>query len=105
MKTNTKIISTIEHITLDAATFHNVAITPTLINFIYGNNGTGKSTIAREINADRGLAWQDGKSAVDYSVLIYNQEFVEANFRNYGNCNISISYSLFFYCNQLIQWK
>ena len=85
MKMNPKIISAIEHITLDAATFRNVAITPTLINFIYGNNGTGKSTIAREISADRGLAWQDGKSATDYSVLIYNQEFVDANFRNYGN--------------------
>lgn len=82
---NTKMTSAVEHIALDAATFHNVPLTPTLINFIYGNNGTGKSTIAREIGADRGLAWQDGKSASDYSVLIYNQEFVDANFRNYGN--------------------
>jgi wobble nucleotide-excising tRNase len=85
MRMNTKMTSAIEHIVLDAATFHNVSFTPTFINFIYGNNGTGKSTIAREIGADRGLVWQDGKSASDYSVLIYNQEFVDANFRNYGN--------------------
>lgn len=77
--------SAIEHIVLDAATFHNVSFTPTLINFIYGNNGAGKSTIARAISADNGLAWQAGKSAGDYSVLVYNQEFVDANFRNYGN--------------------
>lgn len=82
---NTKMTSAVEHIALDAATFHSVPFTPTLINFIYGNNGTGKSTIAREIGADNGLAWHDGKSAADYSVLIYNQEFVDANFRNYGN--------------------
>ena len=82
---NTKMTAAVEHITLDAATFQNAPLSPTLINFIYGNNGTGKSTIAREIGADRGLAWQGGKSAADYSVLIYNQEFVDANFRNYGN--------------------
>ncbi len=82
---NTKMTSVIERITIDAATFHGVSFSPTLINFIYGNNGTGKSTIAREINADSGLIWQAGKSAADYNILIYNQEFVDANFRNYGN--------------------
>lgn len=82
---NTKMISAIEEIDLYAATFHNVSITPTLINFIYGNNGTGKSTIAREIGANSGIYWQDGKSVTDYSVLIYNLEFVDANFRNYGS--------------------
>lgn len=82
---NTKMTSAIEKITLNAATFSGVPVEPTLINFFYGNNGTGKSTIAREIISDSGLAWQQGKSAADYSVLVYNQEFVEANFRGYGN--------------------
>lgn len=82
---NIKMTAAVEHIALEAATFNGVPFTPTLINFIYGNNGTGKSTIAREIRADSGLAWQDCKSAADYSVLVYNQDFVDANFRNYGN--------------------
>ncbi len=82
---NTKMTAAIEHISLNAATFHNVPLSPTLINFIYGNNGTGKSTIAREIGANRGLTWQNGKSAGDYSTLIYNQEFVDSNFHNYDN--------------------
>ena len=58
---------------------------PTYINFIYGNNGTGKSTIASEICADRGIVWQEGKSASDFSVLVYNQAFIDANFQGYGN--------------------
>jgi len=54
---NTKMPSAIEKITLNAATFHGVSVEPTLINFFYGNNGTGKSTIARAIHADEGLSW------------------------------------------------
>jgi wobble nucleotide-excising tRNase len=84
MKMNTKMTSVIERITLNAATFHNVSVNPTLINFFYGNNGTGKTTIADEILADNGFVWQDGTSAADYSVLVYNQTFVTANFQDYG---------------------
>jgi len=81
---NTKMPSAIEKLMLNAATFHGIPVEPTLINFFYGNNGTGKSTIARAVHGNEGLSWQAGKSADDYSVLVYNQEFVEANFRDYG---------------------
>jgi ATP-dependent 26S proteasome regulatory subunit len=46
---NTKITSAIEKLMLNAATFHGIPVEPTLINFFYGNNGTGKSTIARAV--------------------------------------------------------
>ena len=82
---NTKMTSAIEKITLNTATFSGVQAEPTLINFFYGNNGTGKSTIAREILSGSGLSWQQGKLATNYSVFVYNQEFVEANFKGYGN--------------------
>lgn len=81
---NTKVPAAIQSITLNSATFHGVSIEPTLINFFYGNNGTGKSTIARIIQANDGLYWQAGKSAADYSVLVFNEKFIEANFRDYG---------------------
>ena len=80
-----KMTSVIEKITLNAATFSSVEITPTLINFFYGNNGTGKSTIARSIKANEGLVWQPGKSQSNYTVLVYDQDFINANFQNYGN--------------------
>jgi wobble nucleotide-excising tRNase len=82
---NTKMTSAIEKITLNAATFSGATVEPTLINFFYGNNGTGKSTIAREIISGSGLTWQAGKSSADYKVLVYSQEFIDANFRGYGN--------------------
>lgn len=88
---NTKMPAAIEKITLNAATFSGITVEPTLINFFYGNNGTGKSTIAKVIDPkdaatgqSMDLTWKQGKSPDDYSVLVYNQEFVNANFRDYG---------------------
>lgn len=55
---------------------------PSIINFIYGNNGTGKTTITRIIeNPDNypksSLSWSDGRI---YSRLVYNKDFVKSNF-------------------------
>lgn len=67
-----------------AATFHGAVINPTFINFSYGNNGTGKSSIAKVINDDVGIEWTPGKSADDYEVLVYDQPFIDNTFANYG---------------------
>ncbi|MDL2248786.1 AAA family ATPase [Tyzzerella sp. OttesenSCG-928-J15] len=79
-----KMPAPIKKITLNAATFCDISIEPTLINFFYGNNGTGKSTISREIYSDSGIEWQQGKSADDYEVLVYNKDFIDVNFVDYG---------------------
>lgn len=42
---NPKMKSAIEKITLNDATFSNEVIEPTYVNFFYGKNGAGKSTI------------------------------------------------------------
>jgi len=80
-----KMRSAIEKITLNTATFKNVTLDPTFINFFYGNNGTGKTTIAESIEKRTGLTWQDSRSDADYKVLVYNQDFVDANLASYGN--------------------
>ena len=80
-----KMQSAIEKITLNDATFTGEVIEPTFVNFFYGKNGVGKSTIARTIKANSEVEWQSGKSASDYDVLIYDTDFVNANFANYDN--------------------
>ena len=52
------------------------------INFVYGSNGTGKTTISRVIadcdsHADCTLAW---KGSTPLELLVYNRDFVERNF-------------------------
>lgn len=81
-----KIPSAITKITLDRATFSNVPVNElSFINFFYGNNGAGKSSIAHAIDEDDGIEWADGKTRDDYDVLIYNQDFIADNFESYGD--------------------
>ena len=52
------------------------------INFIYGSNGTGKTTISRVIadntaHPDCSLVW---RSAAEVDKLVYNRDFIEKNF-------------------------
>ena len=58
-----KIPSEIIQLALSDASYEGcgVSITPTLINFFFGNNGTGKSTVARTIKAGAGVTWKEGK--------------------------------------------
>ena len=80
-----KMRSAIEKITLTDATFTGEVVEPTFVNFFYGKNGSGKSTIARTIRANIDLQWQAGKSASDYDVLVYDTDFIDANLQNYGD--------------------
>ncbi|MBR6862347.1 MAG: AAA family ATPase [Acidaminococcaceae bacterium] len=80
-----KIPSEIIRIELDDATFEGTktAFTPTYVNFFFGNNGTGKSTIAKAIKTGKGITYADGKRFEDYIPLVYNQEFINDNMRSY----------------------
>ena len=70
-----KMQSVIKTITLDDRTYHNITITPTLINFFFGKNGAGKSTIAQQISNGTGIT----PATSDYDVLVYDRNFINRN--------------------------
>lgn len=82
-----KIASEITRIELCEASYQGTGchIEPTYVNFFFGNNGTGKSTIAKAILNGRGVSYAPGRTAADYLPLVYNQDFIDANFRSYRN--------------------
>ena len=66
-------------------TFNSEArLTPTLINFIYGKNGTGKTTISRTIsNESNRLSFSEGFISSDFTILAFDKDFVDKHFSNY----------------------
>ena len=82
-----KIKSEIIRIDLTDASYKesHAYIEPTYVNFFFGNNGTGKSTIAKAIKGGVGLSYAPGRTAADYLPLVYNQEFIDENIRSYRN--------------------
>lgn len=70
------------------ATYHNLArlCDLRLINYIFGANGTGKTTISRVIASEQEhehchLVWQGG---TELECIVYNRDFVDRNFNQDG---------------------
>lgn len=82
-----KIKSEIIRIDLTDASYKDshAYIEPTYVNFFFGNNGAGKSTIAKAIKGGVGLTYAPGRTAADYLPLVYNQQFIDENFQSYRN--------------------
>lgn len=80
-----KIKSEIIKIELNDATFEGTRATvnPTYVNFFFGNNGTGKSTIAKAIKYGAGVTYMDDKRFTDYNTLVYDQDFIDTNMKSY----------------------
>lgn len=57
------------------------------INFIYGGNGTGKTTLSRVIAGDITTpnCIVDNQNAANEKLLVYNKSFVDKNFREVGD--------------------
>ena len=86
MGTAKKMPSAITGIKLNRATFSNELIAQlTYVNFFYGNNGAGKSSIAKAIESSEDIEWSKDITPTDFEVLVYNQEFINRNFASYGN--------------------
>lgn len=75
----------IEKVTIDGATFHGESIEPTYINFFFGKNGSGKTTVGRAIDDPDSVQWQAGVSPDNYTIRVYNRDFINKNFATYGD--------------------
>ncbi len=75
----------ITEIGLDSIVFNegNEPINPTYINFFFGNNGVGKTTIARTIKKGIGLSYASGKTKEDYIPLVFDQDYINDNMQHY----------------------
>lgn len=82
-----KIKSEITRIDLANASYAGTKayIEPTYINFFFGNNGSGKSTIAKAIQSGIGVTFTSGKTMSEYLPLVFNQEFINTNVHSYNN--------------------
>ncbi len=80
-----KVSALIKKITVNSPVFSNEVVLPTLINYFFGKNGTGKSTIAKLIGKPGTTEWLPGISLDDYELQVYNEEFIRENIQSYGN--------------------
>lgn len=71
-----KMLAPVRKIVLDTNTYHGATIEPTLINFFFGKNGVGKSTIAARFKGDKSGISPDTSP---YEILVYDQEFIKSN--------------------------
>lgn len=76
-----KKVSAIQAVTLNTATFENEMFTPTYINFFYGKNGAGKTSLGRQLGEGVGIQWADGEVPANYEIHLYNQDFIDQHFR------------------------
>lgn len=84
---NEKMTSAIEEIVINEGTFSNEKINPSYINFFYGKNGSGKTSISRQIESGNGLKWKEGEVPSNYQLHIYNQDYIDLRFKTLDKVN------------------
>lgn len=80
-----KLKSEITSVVISDATFkkNSPIIHPTFINYFFGNNGTGKSTIAKTIKSGDGVMFKNGDNLNDYEILLYDQNYIDENIKEH----------------------
>lgn len=80
-----KVSALIGKVTVNSPVFQSEVFYPTLINYFFGKNGTGKSTIAKSIGKPETTGWSPDISPENYEFQVYNEEFIQENIQSYGN--------------------
>ena len=52
--------SAIEKVVIEGRSYDHEEFVPTYINFFFGRNGAGKSTISEMLQKDQGITWRAG---------------------------------------------
>ena len=78
-----KLRSEITSVAISDATFkkNSPTIHPTFINYFFGNNGTGKSTIAKTIKSGNGVTFKYSNNQNDYEILLYDQNYIDEHIK------------------------
>lgn len=74
----------IEEVTVDCNTFEKETFKPTLINYFYGKNGTGKSTISSFLRGPLS-PYSTTVPRGQFELLVYNNDFISEEIQSYGN--------------------
>ena len=74
-----KVKSAIVEISLSVEPFQETKIEPTVINFFYGKNGSGKTSISRAIKDGGALVWKATEPESEYERLVFNRDFIQQN--------------------------
>lgn len=69
------------------ATINDLTIEPLRINYIFGGNGSGKTTISKFLSSEAN--YQNGSILRDdtHDILVYNKDFVDNNFQDKNAIN------------------
>lgn len=76
---NKKMPAAIERLDLNTATFTEESITPTYVNFLFGKNGTGKTTIVQVLRTGQGITWSHIVDHHPVPVCVFDREFIARN--------------------------
>ena len=81
-----KVRTQITNVVVNGNTYSNEPFTPTLINFLFGKNGTGKSTVAEYLqNSPASSFTWDPSSDPSIKREVFNEEYIRLNVQSYGN--------------------
>ena len=80
----------INKVTVFGPPFNGESFEPTNVNFVFGKNGAGKSTISRAIRDAKDISWVNG-SYDGTSVQVFNDEYIKNNIDGQMNGVFTIS--------------